>query len=85
MPSHHGKSICNDIGSAALSLVYLGQTRNDKNLLYLSQYYYQLLVEAVLKAKHPTEDIITAATILSMYEVYTLPLLSLQGIIKMTL
>jgi hypothetical protein len=71
LPSHHGKSAYIDIGSAALSLVYLGQTSGKKDLLHLSQEYYQSLLEKVRigMAKRPTEDVIIGAAILSMYEV----------------
>ncbi|KAJ5625654.1 hypothetical protein N7510_001963 [Penicillium lagena] len=72
LPQHHGRSPYIDIGSAALSLVYLGQTYGKKDLLHLSLEYYQSLLKAVRigMAKQPTEDVIIGTAILSMYEVY---------------
>lgn len=72
LPSHHGRSAFIDIGSTALSLVYLGQVHGDNHLVHLSLRYYQLLLEGVRRkmAKPPTEDVIICAAILSMYEVY---------------
>lgn len=65
---HSGRSDYIDIGSAALTFDYFGQTDGNKDLLRLSQEYYQMLLKQVRKcmAKQRTEDVIIGAAILSM-------------------
>lgn len=71
LPKYDNKNGYINLGSAALSLVYLGQIHGDEDLIYWSLQCYQQLLERTSKdaTRKPTENLIIGAAFLSMYEV----------------